>query len=448
MLRAVLIGAGRGGSSLLPILLEDKDIEVVGIADRNSNAPGIKLARKAKIFTTTNFLDLIRLEGLDIIINVTGDAEVARKLAELKKPGVEIIGGVSAKLMWDLVEERQKREEETRKSLVSQEELYRNGLFVTSTDDINEILEHILKSAMKLTSSPAGSISLYDEKTDEFYLAVARGFSSSFTQVNRWKRRSKGLTHQIIKSGSAFAIPDVIGNKDFDNPIMVAEGIKSLIAAPLLVGEKIIGIIYVDDFKPRGLIQGETTLLSLLANQAAIAIMKAQLLEETKQLAITDRLTGVFNHGYFQDYLNHEIERSKRYNHEMCLLLLDIDYFKTFNDTYGHPRGDEILKELTSILKKTIRSTDIVARYGGEEFVIILPETSKSTGRRIAEKIRLIIKKYKFKGEEILPENNLTVSFGVACYPKDAENSKFLIEKADRALYEAKNSGRNRVCLA
>ncbi len=447
MVKAVLVGAGRGGVSLLNIFSGSKEVEILGVADINPEAAGMKLAQGAGIFTTTNFQELFEIEGVDIVIDVTGNPEIAVKLVELKKPGMEIIGGASAKLMWNLIGEWHKREEETRRNLLCQEELYQVGLLITSTEEVEKVFEFILNSALRLTSTPAGSLALYDEKTEEFYLVTAKGFSPSFTRVNRWKKRSRGLTNQILKSGSSLVIPDVAKHKDFDNEVMLAEGVKSLIAAPLLAREKIIGIIYVDDFKPREFTQREATILSLLANQAAIAIMKTQLLEETRRLAITDSLTGLFNHRYFQDCLTREVERCKRYYHEMSLLLLDIDYFKVFNDTYGHLRGDEILKELAGVLKKMVRSTDILARYGGEEFVIILPETTKDTARRIAEKIRMVIKKHKFKGEKILPEKNLTVSVGVASYPSDAEAPRYLVEKADKALYKAKNSGRNRVCL-
>jgi diguanylate cyclase (GGDEF)-like protein len=165
-----------------------------------------------------------------------------------------------------------------------------------------------------------------------------------------------------------------------------------------------------------------------------------------KNLACRDGLTGLFNHRYFQDSLAAEINRAARPESTFSVLFLDVDHFKQYNDLNGHQKGDKLLRNLAIILAKSIRKSDILARYGGEEFVIILPETSKANALKFGEKLRSGVEKYPFPGKETQPGSNLTISIGISAFPEDGTDRYSLIEHADQALYQAKNSGRNRVC--
>ena len=167
-----------------------------------------------------------------------------------------------------------------------------------------------------------------------------------------------------------------------------------------------------------------------------------------KNLACRDGLTGIFNHRYFQDSLEAELNRADRHDGNFSLVFLDVDHFKQYNDINGHQQGDKLLRKLAQILAKSIRKPDVLARYGGEEFVIILPETSKTNACRYGEKIRERVEKFPFAGKEKLPGGNLTISIGIATFPEDGRDRYSLIEYADQALYQAKNSGRNKVCAA
>jgi len=173
--------------------------------------------------------------------------------------------------------------------------------------------------------------------------------------------------------------------------------------------------------------------------------MKVKKAEFFKALSQIDGLTGLYNHRTFHQILNEELARAKRYKSELSILMIDVDDFKIYNDTNGHPLGDLSLKEIAWILKYTCRETDKVARYGGEEFVIILPETGKSGAYAVAERIRRAVEEIEFEREEVLPKGKLTVSIGIASFPEDAKTKKELIEKADKALYEAKKRGKNQV---
>jgi two-component system cell cycle response regulator len=167
--------------------------------------------------------------------------------------------------------------------------------------------------------------------------------------------------------------------------------------------------------------------------------------ETLRELATRDGLTGLYNHRHFKEVLEIELTRSVRYNRPLCLVMMDVDHFKMYNDTHGHPAGDEVLKILADIINSRLRDVDHSARYGGEEFVALLPETDWMNGKRVAEDIRTEMENYPFKGKESQPLGKVTVSFGVAEFPIDSEDAAFLIVKADEALYRAKSKGRNRI---
>lgn len=167
---------------------------------------------------------------------------------------------------------------------------------------------------------------------------------------------------------------------------------------------------------------------------------------EYKKKATVDGLTGLWNFAHFQEMLSNELERSKRYNYPVSLVMIDLDNFKTYNDTFGHTAGNYILVQLANIFRNFIRASDTVSRYGGEEFVIILPHTNKQHAHNFCDRLRKIVERAHFQGEESMPGGKITISSGIATFPDDAVTSDELIDHADKALYEAKRSGRNMVC--
>lgn len=167
--------------------------------------------------------------------------------------------------------------------------------------------------------------------------------------------------------------------------------------------------------------------------------------QELRELTTADELTNLFNKRYFQKYLEAELLRSRRYNHEASLFVVDVDNLRQYNDKHGRSCGDELLRFLAELLGSSIRITDVACRYGGEEFVIILPETSKDGAVIAAEKIRKLIEDYPFEGQETQPDGTLTVSIAVASYPCDGEEDSEIVQFAEEALLEAKRRGRNTV---
>jgi len=165
-----------------------------------------------------------------------------------------------------------------------------------------------------------------------------------------------------------------------------------------------------------------------------------------KWLARCDGLTGLYNHRYFQEILHAELVRAVRYKQYFSVAFLDLDYFKQYNDTHGHQKGDQLLRILAKVLGSCLRESDYLARYGGEEFAIILPSTTRGEALAVAEKIRGRVERYPFTGRETQPKECVTVSIGISTFPEEGKDNASLMEKADQALYQAKNSGRNKVC--
>ncbi len=214
--------------------------------------------------------------------------------------------------------------------------------------------------------------------------------------------------------------------------------------APLRTDKGVTGILLLPA-------KGDTTAYTLLEMQyisrivrfAAIALENANLYHQ----ATTDRMTKLFSHHFFEKVLDDEIQRARRYGKTFSLIMFDIDHFKSFNDTYGHLQGDIIIKEIAKIVLKSIRQIDFAARYGGEEFAVILPEVDIEGAAVVAERLRSLIEKHPFPGDS--EPLHVTISLGVAEFdPETIHSVSQMVNEADKALYESKENGRNRVTLA
>ncbi len=228
--------------------------------------------------------------------------------------------------------------------------------------------------------------------------------------------------------------------------VLVGQGgaINQRCAVPILYRDRLKGIVLLErgpDEPPFS--ADRISLLSTLAGQVGMALENASMYRTKLHLSITDGLTGLFNARYLYERLDTEISRAKRYGHPLSLFMLAIDYFKRFNDSYGHLSGDEALRQVALVLRESSRETDTVARYGGEEFCVILPETDAPNAETIAERIRRTMESHPVPtgaGDETV---NLTVSIGIAQMPPSLDFAEELVRIADKALYQAKFAGRN-----
>jgi len=326
--------------------------------------------------------------------------------------------------------------------------LYNIGQAMNFIDDLKRLIQIILAKAIQTIGAEKGSLMLYDSETEELVIKVVYGLADKEFE----EKINEGLIECTkIKigegiAGEAFAHKKaIITNLGSDDPRFFRSelsNVNSLLCLPLIVKDEAIGVINISNKKEKNLFnQDDLDFMGALANQAAIAISNAQLYK----LAITDSLTKLFIRRHFEYLLDSEVKRSQRYKHQMTLLMMDIDNFKSINDKYGHQMGDEMLRQISEVILATVRKIDMPSRYGGEEFAVILPETYKENSKRIAERLRKkiasIIIRTKDK-EEISP----TISIGIASFPTDTESREEVIGFADKALYFAKDSGKN--CVA
>lgn len=314
-----------------------------------------------------------------------------------------------------------------------------------STLELEVVLQNILQSSMQVMDMPAGSIALYDEADRQVTLAAHAGLSAKLVEKECWRVKEGGLTHKILTEGELFIVEDTEKADFFNNPLALKEGIRSLIAVPLKIGAKIVGILYVDDFKARTFPDYRLNLLKVFSSFAAMCIDNARLHFRTRKLACTDGLTGLYNHRQFKEFFEREMSRATRLTQPLSLAMMDVDNFKQFNDEYGHAIGDQVLVTVADLINEHLRNADLPCRYGGEEFAIILPDTEQSEAIIVAERLREMIEKESMKG---LPEDvkrGITVSIGLATFPRDGRKMEFLLKIADDLLYGAKKLGKNKV---
>ncbi len=232
-------------------------------------------------------------------------------------------------------------------------------------------------------------------------------------------------------------------NKYKDDPLVRKLNLEEFVIAPLWSKDNPLGVIVADNcITKKPITEEDIRILTMFANQSAGAIENSLMFESTLIKAHTDPLTGLWNYGYFQYKLDEEITKAKTHNYKVSVIMLDIDDFKKFNDTFGHQAGDEVLKKIAYILKENLRKIDIAARYGGEEFALILPYTNKEEAKIIGERVRKNI-----EGAKIL-NTTITISGGVSSFNEDACTKDELVKKADFALYKAKREGKNKIILA
>jgi diguanylate cyclase (GGDEF)-like protein len=223
-----------------------------------------------------------------------------------------------------------------------------------------------------------------------------------------------------------------------------SESIVSWVGAPLIGRERVLGFLSLGKTEPHYYTEKHIATMEMLASHASLALLNAYAYHEAEQASITDFITNTYNHRFFQQQLRQALKHSNLRSQSLGLLMIDLDHFKIVNDNYGHQCGDMILKIIASRLKEQLRTGDILARYGGEEFAVILPGSSEEACLAAAERLRKATAQNIIFGDN---EISITVSIGVTMYPKHALNAQKLISAADHALYLAKESGRNKVCI-
>jgi diguanylate cyclase (GGDEF)-like protein len=311
-------------------------------------------------------------------------------------------------------------------------------------------LQMQLEATLSLLCDFAGEIAAYDG-------AITYFWDEEQEQVQlRGTRGMKDIPQDAIARGNILNF----WAAKYSRPLLVPRGhnlqadafldtvrADSALVVPLFVSNRVVGSIQLFAGSPDAFSQQDAQLLWMLALVGESLLTREYANDGLIRFAFTDYLTGLKTRGYFEQQLELEVKRSERKKTHFALLMIDIDFFKQLNDTYGHHAGDQVLRDMASILMKDMREVDTVARYGGEEFVIILPETTGPGASLVAERLRRGVEQAKFFAGSPNAVERLTISIGIAIYDQDAQFKRDVIDYADAALYAAKANGRNRVVL-
>lgn len=478
-IRIAIAGGGLRATSVLRLLNDLENLNVVAVYDASRSAPAVRLADDLGVFATTELSELSQIGDLDLILDLSEDPAVNEALEAERVSGVVVVTGSGAELVWDLLIAK-KRSEEQEKIFVELQVAYdkirsherRLQSSKEALEKANEELEGRLAEIF-FTHEFFKALTTFSSIDDVASLIVdgANGILGAeisavylFSEID-WTLKlcaSQGRPEDIFRAvipisetiiGAAFRDgfvqqSDVQPGSELATWSLRPEEVRSQAATPLRSGDSVIGVLMVASTTFRDLTHAERDRLQVIANQSSLALQNALLHGELERLSVTDRLTDLYNHGYIHQRLDEEMERCVRFEHQMSLIMLDIDDFKMFNDRYGHPKGDTVLKAVSGIIRQNLREIDVAARYGGEEFVIVLPETDIAGAFAVAERIRSSMEHYPHISDEQGEPIAQTVSLGVANYPANASTSAALVEAADQAMYRAKRAGKNQVVVA
>jgi diguanylate cyclase (GGDEF)-like protein len=330
------------------------------------------------------------------------------------------------------------------RSEVARRETLTNAVRAFSTSlkkvDADDIWLSLTQIAAEMLSAERASLMLYDERAERFELKAMIGALGDFANDDNLGGR---VARIVLERGEAALIADV--SKTGLSSLATNRGYKtrSFLSCPIKLGGRSIGVMnFTDRVTDSTFDKNALKLFLAIAPQLAIAIDRAMLKNmagEWETLSVTDSLTGLMNRRYIEARMLEEVKRSNRHGFPMSFMMLDIDHFKSYNDSFGHPAGDDALRLVGNVIRETLRGADVAARFGGEEFSILLPQTTNEEAVAIAERIRHNIEQTRFEHRVV------TSSIGIASCSAELCVSADLVAAADKALYEAKRKGRNRV---
>jgi diguanylate cyclase (GGDEF)-like protein len=315
------------------------------------------------------------------------------------------------------------------------------GQTLGATLNLNRVLESLKEAVQSLYRYSAFVLYLLEEK--EGILRTKINLAPLKAAFSDFSLNQESLLSRVVKKKEGVLIPDL---KKLKDPLIPAfRSFRCAAVFPIVFEGTPLGLLILIHSLPNTFHDEDWRVLSILANLTAIAVKNVYLHQKTAVMAITDSLTGVYSHGYFQALLHEKLAEQEKLGKPASLLMVDLDWFKKVNDTFGHPQGDRVLAQMARVIQNILTPKDILARYGGDEFVIFVKDCNKIAAVALAERIRKTIQDVPFlilNGERTI---HLSVSIGVATFPEDGSGSQ-LLESADKALYQAKQLGRNKIC--
>lgn len=312
---------------------------------------------------------------------------------------------------------------------------------ISQSLELNTVLPTVLDRVVENMGTFKGAVVLVGDEGRSLSMVAQRGLSEE--SIRLITESGQGYVGDVILRNKPMRIS---GNEEecTGSTGLEKDNILSALVVPISARGVVLGVLAVYCENKDKFTDENEALLAMIGNQVSVAVLNAQLYQKTLDLAQHDGLTGLANRRHLMERLNQEMERSERYQTSLSVIMLDLDKFKSFNDSYGHVKGDELLKAFSAMVKKAVRSTDIAGRYGGEEFCVVLPNTSVKGAQVIAERIRAAMEALRIPLEEGQPPVGRTASIGVAEFSAGDTIEK-LLSHADAALYQAKEGGRNRV---
>ena len=333
------------------------------------------------------------------------------------------------------IEERLKFEKEKLEEVISFDEK------LSKIRKSDYLVDYVVTKTRKILEIEKCSVMLVDRKTKELYIKSMEGFEEEAPmRINI----IGSIAEKVILEGEPLLVNDLEGDERFKNLKQPSYLGHSFMIVPIKSDQDILGVInvagkYSDSKKTGDFDKYDLKIFKFIATEMAIAIENASFYRKLRYLTVTDPLTHMHNYRHFVNSLEYEFKRLKRFQGDLCLLMMDVDGFKSYNDQLGHLAGDELLRRIGEVIQSNLREVDVLCRYGGDEFVAILPATNKDGAVITAEKIKRLIENTKF-------QRPVTLSIGLAQY-RDKMTRYDLTYRADRALYQAKDQGRNKICV-
>jgi len=315
--------------------------------------------------------------------------------------------------------------------------------------EIDDLLDLIYKHLSQVISCDAYFVSLY--LPEDHLLDIKLLIDQGKRYEPEKSSASEGLSSWIVKNRKPLLIQDLRKEINFlpVKPVMVGEKklSRSWLGVPMQIEDDLIGLLAVASYQPNVFDEMDQLLLEQIAQQAVLSIQNARIHEEVSRQAKLDSLTGVSNHNHLIEQLYEDAEFALTAPIPLSMIMLDIDYFKLYNDTYGHVIGDQVLILTVQAIQSHIKKTDTVGRWGGEEFGVILPNTTISQAKLVANRIRHTLSELPLFDVEGKTIPKPTISQGIATLPDHTSDVDELVIIADRALYRAKNKGRDQVAI-
>jgi diguanylate cyclase (GGDEF)-like protein len=326
--------------------------------------------------------------------------------------------------------------------------LYEGSRLIGRKIELAEVVDDLLDLSEQIVESDFSAVVMLTEDLRHYTIQKCRGLERE-ADGERFPNDGSSWVSWLMRNRDEALLLTSLKSERMKMPILfpgdsIGKGAGSFVGIPLKIKDRPLGALCLVRVEKESLSSHHSRLLSILCNQASYVVDNARMYKKMEELAITDGLTGLFNHRHFQEMLDRELTRAERKGAEVSLILLDIDFFKKLNDTHGHPAGDSVLRGVSGIIRSETRQIDIAARYGGEEFAVVLPDTGSRETMKIAERVRAAVEEARIPHEKRVLET--TISVGFSCYPTEATTKQDLIHKADQALYAAKQGGRNRIC--